>query len=250
MYTQLATARPDPASLHWNILLWGLLGGAATAGIAGEWFFLTRNKRADEGGRFMALPAAGQWKLSDSWASNLTAIITTLAAVAAIFSRDLTDVFDHRAPVVFSLTTAIMLVFAALAPIGYAVHQQSPPQNQKGRTSTSGDQGEEKKEEELTGTWTGWCLAAGTTLFAVEGSLAAAIGVVHDLHGAEWSVKLGADAVIVVIGVFLLRYAIRTYEVMRDVSKAGGKAKGLSGIVTISCCSSDPSLTRIRMTML
>ncbi len=196
----------------------------------------------------MALPAAGQWKLSDSWASNLTAIITALAAVAAIFSSDLTDVFDHRAPLVFSLTTAMMLVFAALAPVGYAVFQQYRPQeNQKDGASTSPAGGE---EEQFTGTWTAWCLAAGITLFAVDGSLSAAIGVVHDLHSVPLWVMILADAVVVGIAAFLLLYAIHTYELMRNVSKHGGSVKTLTGIVTIACCGSDANLTRTRMTML
>jgi len=238
MYTHLAAAGSDTASLDWHIFLWGLLGGAAAAGAAGAWFAWTRTNR---GGRVeMALPAAGQWKLSDSWASNLTAIITALAAVAAIFSSDLTDVFDHRAPLVYSLTTAMMLVFAALAPVGYAVLQPyKPRKNQK-----DGD------GEEFTGTWRAWCLAAGITLFAADGSLASAIGVVQDLHNApSWAVVL-ADVVIGVIAVFLLLYAIHTYELMRNVSRNGGSVKKLTGIVAISCCGSDANLTRTRMTML
>jgi hypothetical protein len=184
------------------------------------------------------MPAAAQWKPSDSWASNLTAIITALAAVAAIFSSDLTDVFDHRAPLVFSLTTAIMLVFAALAPVGYAAFQRyQPERNQKGG-------------EEFTGTWTAWCLAAGITVFAADGSLAAAIRVVHDLHRAPWWVKVLAYVIVVGIALFLLRYAIQTYELLRKVSKSGGSVRTLTGIVTISCCGSDANLTQTRMTML
>jgi hypothetical protein len=52
------------------------------------------------------------------------------------------------------------------------------------------------------------------------------------------------------MAVFLLGYAIHTYELMRKVSKSGGSAKKLTGIVTISCCGGDPRLTRTRMTML
>jgi hypothetical protein len=273
MYTHLAAVGSGTASLDWHVFRWGLIGGAIAAVLAWVWFALARIGGWGE----MALPAAGQWKLSDSWASNITAIITALAAVAAIFSDDLKDVFDHRAPLVFALTTAVMLVFAALAPVGYAVLQRYQPQENQvshvegrmplgyqprknqgfgvevsadvqkdgGRISADGGDG-----EEFTGTWTGWCLAASITLFAVDGSLAAAIGVVHDLHFASSRVMRLADAVIVVIALLLLGYAIRTYELLRKVSKTDGSVKKLTGIVTISCCGSDSGLTRTRMTML
>jgi hypothetical protein len=268
MYTHLAAVGSDTASVDWQVFSWGLRGGAIAAGLAWVWFVLAR---LISGWGKMALPAAGQWKLSDSWASNITAIITALAAVAAIFSDDLKDVFDHRAPLVFALTTAVMLVFAALAPVGYAVLQRYQPQeNQvsdvKGPiTLGHHSQGNQVSNvevvaeaaggdgEEFTGTWTGWCLAASITVFAVDGSLVAAIGVVDDLHIASSRVMHLADAVIVVIALLLLGYAIRTYELLRKVSKtdrSGKKLKKLTGIVTISCCGSDPSLTRTRMTML
>ena len=194
----------------------------------------------------IALPAAGQWKLSDSWASNITAIITALAAVAAIFTDKLSDVFDDRAPLVFALTTAVMLVFAAVAPVGYAVFQRYEPRERGESVSDAGGEG-----EEFTGSRMGWCLAASITLFAVDGSLAAAIGVVHDVHIApSWVMEL-ADAVIGGIALLLLGYAIRTYESLRKVSNApNGSVKTLTGIVTISCCGGDRGLTRTRMTML
>lgn len=87
-------------------------------------------------------------------------------------------------------------------------------------------------------------------MFAVDGSLAAAIGVVQDLHRAPgWAMFL-ADAVLGGIALFLLHYAIHTYELIRKVSNNDGSVKKLTGIVTISCCGSDANLTRTRMTML
>jgi len=65
----------------------------------------------------------------------------------------------------------------------------------------------------------------------------------------RWAMIL-AYAVLVGIALFLLSYAIRTYELMRKVSKNGGSVKKLTGIVTISCCGSDANLTRTRMTVL
>ena len=59
-----------------------------------------------------------------------------------------------------------------------------------------------------------------------------------------------AYAVLVGIALFLLSYAIRTYELMRKVSKNGGSVKKHTGIVTNSCCGSDANLTRTRMTVL
>ena len=84
----------------------------------------------------------------------------------------------------FSITTAIMLVFAALAPVGYAAFQQYQPQEAPKEGTSTSTVAREDDAEEFTGTWTAWCVAAGITVFAVDGSLAAAIGVVHDLHSA------------------------------------------------------------------
>src|SRR5215207_1227724 len=72
MDTCLAVGASDPASLDWHIFTWGLVGGAVAAGAAAARFAWTGTERAGGRGE-MALPAAAQWKPSDSWASNLSA---------------------------------------------------------------------------------------------------------------------------------------------------------------------------------
>jgi hypothetical protein len=259
-----STSPPD-----WSILTWGVVGGLAAAALTALCFVAVvwdpNPKPSPKSGastsatifrtlRVTWLPPGAQWKLSDSWASNLTAIITALAAVTAVFTDKLADVFENRAPVVFALTTAVMLVFAALPPIAYAVLQRQPQQalSTKGDTLAAEHDAPAAEDDSPSsqGTALGWCVAAVLTVFAVEGALAAAMRVMHNVHSSSAHIEIGADIVIVAIGLLVLGYAVHTFALINRTATGQGNVSSLIGIVSVSCCGRDATPTRPRMTLL
>lgn len=122
-----------------------------------------------------ALPAGATWTWSESWASNLTAIMTVLGSLAAIFSGKLRSLVDQSVLVTYGLTTTALLVLAACAPLAYAILQEA---DRVPQTAGRGEDGEIRavrgRAIPLRGTWWGWALSSALTVAAVVGSLAAA----------------------------------------------------------------------------
>jgi hypothetical protein len=228
----------DP--FDWAILGVGLVVGLALSLAAGA-YFLSRRSGPDN-----AVPPAGvSWSLADSWASNLTAIVTALAAAIALFTDDLAGVLGAHAPVVFAVTAGIFLVFASLAPVVYTVAQSTKPT--PGLRAAG-----EVAQGEVHGTRLGWCLSAMVTLFAVEGAIGAAGRLVFDVHGIHGWVTTIFLLVIAGIGALVFAYVIRSFVYLDEVlvAKDSSRLSELSGMVTVSCCSGREGETRLRMTIL
>jgi hypothetical protein len=209
--TALVTIRP-------SIVWWGLLGGVvAFAVVLGYGFAVAGGRQANK----PFLPPGATWKWSDSWASNLTAIITALGTVAAFFSGKLKRLVDQDIMVTYGLTTAVLLVVAACAPLAYAACQSL-----QGR----GDEASTNPRKRLVGTWYGWCLASALTVAAVEGSLAAGgWSIWLAAHGAlRWTIV----AVPVLIAALVFVYAARTFHLLLESARSNN-LEALTGIIAM-----------------
>jgi hypothetical protein len=234
MMMLLRTAVPVPqpvpshgeVSVDWRVLEWGLFGGSVLAAlaliVAAVWVHLQHLPSPDspEG-----LPAGAQWKLSDSWATNLITIVTALAAVAGTFADKLGAVFVRDAPVVFAVTTAALLCFAAVAPVAYTVCQAYESAS-GGRSTTP----------VLKGTRGGLYASSFLTLFAVMGSLSSLLRVLLDLRAASFSVQAGSWIGTGLVAVLMGIYAIRTLDWAQRYAASEVGTPALAGIVSVTCC--------------
>ncbi|MEO5743419.1 MAG: hypothetical protein ABIQ53_02355 [Terracoccus sp.] len=194
------------------------------------------------------LPASAKWTFADSWATNLTALITGAAAVVAIFAKDLQGVFRDQAPLAFSLTPSVMLAVSALAPIAYGVLQGASPQLHEAT------KGAESGTAEPQGTMWGWCVSASLTLFAIGGSLFAALRLVADVRGpAGPSVgKAFAWLILVLVIALVVAYVLRSFLTIANALRLGSsiKLRSLVGMVDVSCCQGAAERPRTRMSLL
>ncbi len=273
--------------VDWSVLSWGVVGGLVVVALtaAGTATAVSREgpsrtpdgREKRPGTRALrglladstapTLPGGAAWRFADSWATNLTALITTGAAVAAIFSKDLDALFVGKAPLAFSLTTAILLVVAALAPVAYTVLQVLPPPPEAtpddGQAEVAAAEGhgarnlsgqgvaaEDASPEDAPGTMLGWCASAALTLFAVGGSLTAAMRVSLDVvgHGAGAAV---ACVVLVLVIALVGLYVGRSFLTVLRATRSGGATPpaSLVGFVSVSCCSGSdrPAVVRISL---
>ena len=239
MLSTTALPAPQPVPSHgelpadWQVLVWGLSGGLVLAVVvlfvaAG----LARYRRhLPAAPSPVGLPAGAQWKLSDSWATNLAAIVTALAAVAGVFADKLDTVFTREAPVVFAVTTAALLCFAALAPIAYTVCQSYEP-------GSSDEQGSRVPSTApvLRGSQGGLYASSFLTLFAVLGSLSSLFRVVADLRAVsampEAAFRVGVVLAIALVGL----YGVRTLVWAQRYATAETGTPTLIGIVSVTCC--------------
>jgi hypothetical protein len=194
-----------------------------------------RLERAGQPTNTQGFPAGAQWKVSDSWASNLTAITAGLGALVTVVSDKLSGVFDAGAIPVFAITAAVMLVAAALGPVAYTTMQQYRADGSDGH---------------LEGTWRGVLVASGVTLFTVMGSLAAVGATVHHLQGVPTGGQFVVWVVLIVIAFGIFLYAVRTIQwLVQDASGAADPKRSLAGITTVDCCAGATPAAR-RMSLL
>jgi hypothetical protein len=201
----------------WTGLIGGLVGmfGVGLLAIA---VIFEEPRRTPPG-----LPPAATWTWSESWASNLTALITALSAIAAVFSNSLDPLVDQSVLVTFGLTTAALLVLAACAPLAYAVFQEVG-QRLDVETADPGD------PIPLNGTWYGWVIASALTVAAVEGSLAAAqASIVLASDGALGVVVI---LVIILVQALVFAYAGRTFWLVMHTPHTDSLQSLLPGITT------------------
>lgn len=206
----MVSVRVEPSVIEWG--LWGwLLGLLIVAGIGA---YITKVKAGGP-----RLPAGGTWTWSDSWASNLTAILTALGAAATFVSDQLEPLVDQAVVVAFGLTAALLLVGAACAPLVYAACQV-----------VTDDAGDQKAGSALAGTWYGWCLASAVTVGAVEGSLSAALRSVGlTAHGG---LRAAVLAVVGAIMLLVLGYAARTFWLVHRSTERQSFQGVLPGVTT------------------
>src|SRR5438128_404035 len=110
-----AAEATEQAVPDWRILGWGLVAGiAATAVVSIRLVWLARRGSGE-------LPGGAQWKFTDSWASNVTAITAAFATLLAAFSGKLDTVISAGASATFAVSSAFYVAIAACAPIAYTV---------------------------------------------------------------------------------------------------------------------------------
>ncbi len=234
------TLRIDSSILEYA--LWGGLGALVL--VVGIGAFIVPIGADDK----PALPPGAKWTWSDSWASNLTALTTSLGTVAALFSDKLKSYIDQSVLVTYGLTTALLLVIASSAPLLYASFQDVLDPVSLDEKERKVIKGAQEEESGLVGTWRGWCMASSVTIFAVEGSMFAAQRSLVLTSG-------GGLRVVVMVGIGLIQilviaYAWRTFALVFKSAKGGKKiARGLQGIVSESCCGSSPVVVQ-RMTLM
>ena len=270
MQEAAARAQSADASLFdWDILVWGFVGGLIVVAVstAVAMALLVRGLREPEpvksvqahdgiehrvrvGVNFAQntmLPAGAKWSFSDSWATNLTALIAATGAVAAIFLDDLKDVFGTQAPLAYMMTMSAMLVVAALAPVVYTVFQRQVASAESKGPSNDGA----ASTTELQGTLLGWCLSAAVTAYAVSGSLSAAFRfslAIGKSSGVAWVICVA----IVVVIVLVMAYVVRSFFILFRAVQPGStvNVNSLVGLVTVSCCSGVEGTTRARISLL
>jgi hypothetical protein len=254
----------------WTMFTWAFVGGLLAVGVTAGACALavalsygwsgSRNPAVSSphgGGTWLPrkrlsrtyLPAGASWSFADSWATNLTALITATAAVAALLGgKDLGTVFERKAPLAFSLTSAVMLLVAALAPVVYTVLERAVPPSPE--AATEGQRGED--QDFLQGTMLGWCASAAVTLLAVEGSLSAAARCVLDVSGTHHVGRVIAFALVVLAMVLVAAYVARSFLLLLGAvqTRSGVALASMSGFVTVSCCSDPLVPTRLRVSLL
>jgi hypothetical protein len=105
------------------------------------------------------LPSGASWKLNDSWASNLTALVAVLGTVLGL--TDVTKaVLDKGDILVFALGNAVFLAVTGAAPALYTVFQRWLEPTEKDET-----------KRWLVGTKVGLLVAAGVVVVGVTGVL-------------------------------------------------------------------------------
>lgn len=166
----------------------------------------------------------------------------------AIFAQDLQGVFRDQAPLAFSLTTSVMLAVSALAPIAHGVLQGAPPQLHEGT------KGAESGTAEPQGTMWGWCVSASLTLFAIGGSVFAALRLVADVCGPAGpsAGKAFAWLILVLVIDLVVVYVLRSFLTIANALRPGSsiKLRSLVGMVDVSCCQGADERPRTRMSLL
>jgi hypothetical protein len=185
------------------------------------------------------LPAAAEWKFSDSWAANITGLTAAAAAVVVAVSDKLEGLITKEQAAAFAVTTAGLTVITALGPMVYEIFLNG------------------KDPGAPTGTWYGLLAAAFMTLTGAFGTLGAISGVIS--FQARQGAPAGADLVPrtvdgglrfvfwAVAGILLL-YAVRTLtRVMRWAASGAKATTALSGIVSRSCCGAEAATYRVTL---
>jgi hypothetical protein len=239
----LAPSAPPPpaaAQVDWDILTialsLGLVASVITiAVLVGRHskVLLKRSHRWHGQG----LPAGAQWKISDSWASNLTAITAALGALVTVISDKVSSVFDDSAIPVFAITTALMLVVAAIGPLAYTTLQQYHPGGGTG--------------DHLEGTGPGLLIGTWVTLLAVMGSLAAVGATTRHIPGLGTGPRSAVWIVLGVVAIGVAVYALRTIDwLIRDANSTPSTKRSLAGVTTVNCCEPETSPAARRMSLL
>ena len=208
-------AAADQAVPDWRVLGHGLIAGliAAVAVTVILAVFAFRKNNLD-------LPGGAQWKFTDSWASNLTALTAAFAALLAAFSGKLDTAIAPGASAAFAVASALYLAIAACAPIAYTVGQD-----------TTSDRDEAPG---LKGSPTGLAGAAFLTLWSVFSSLGSVVFVLqYGGLGTIRNYRVLATILLVVMALLVAAYAVRTIRWLVTIPTT---TTALPGITGFTCC--------------
>ena len=172
------------------------------------------------------LPVSASWSFKDSWAANLTGLITAFAAIVAAFKDSLSTVVPATEVARFAVVSALATGVTALAPMIYATF--------------TGTKEDEDKLPVATGTLTGLILASGATLAGLFGALGGVGWIAVGRNGDDVLTSAIGWCLLLVSGLVLL-YAART--LLRLLTWAAGttvETHAVADIVSVSCCGGNP----------
>ncbi|KDN21443.1 hypothetical protein [Amycolatopsis rifamycinica] len=211
----------------WRVLGWGLVAGAGATLVMG--CVLGRLARRAPGAE---LPGGAQWKFTDSWASNLTALTAAFATLLAAFSGKLDAAISAGASTAFAVASAFYVAVAACAPIAYTVGQKEKTAR-KAPTDPM---------DHLVGSPRGLVAGACLTLLSVFSSLASVIFVlVFGAKGALYDLSWIAVVILLAMATLVAIYAFRT---VRWLLTPRGRGATLPGITGFTCCEPPEAVTR------
>ena len=204
--------------------------------------------------RQATLPDGATWNFKDSWASNVTAALTGVGAVGIAVADKFPDIVAARSIQEFGVGMAMLGVVAVLAPIAYSAFSASPE---------IGGIAADRSGSAITATMTnaggrvgGLLIAATLTLTAAFGSLIGAL-VLVDSANLDTTTKAWLSIACAAAVVLLVVYAVNSLRILlANLPKKDAYANGvaklalLSGLITVSCCDSEPKASRIRISLL
>ncbi|QKV75613.1 hypothetical protein [Amycolatopsis sp. Hca4] len=221
-------AAADPVVPDWRVFGHGLVAGliAAVAVTAVLALLAFRQRRVE-------LPGGAQWKFTDSWASNLTALTAAFAALLAAFSGKLDTAIAPGASAAFAVASALYVAIAACAPIAYTVGQVARPQG---------------KSAGLEGSRGGLVGAAFLTLWSVFSSLGSVVFVLqYGAIGAIRDYQVLATILLAVMALLVAAYAVRTIHWLLTVPATGTALPGITGF---TCCEPPAAVVTRRVFLL
>ncbi|HET6708024.1 hypothetical protein [Amycolatopsis sp.] len=209
-------AAADQVVPDWRVFGHGLIAGLIAAAAVTLVLARLAFRKSD-----LELPGGAQWKFTDSWASNLTALTAAFAALLAAFSGKLDTAIAPGASAAFAVASALYVAIAACAPIAYTVGQS---------TVTS----DKDKATGLKGSKFGLVGAAFLTLWSVFSSLGSVVFVLeYGGIGAIRDYQVLATILLVVMALLVAAYAVRTIRWLVTIPTT---TTALPGITGFTCC--------------
>ncbi len=173
-------------------------------------------------GKIQGLPSGATWKLTDSWASNLTALVAILGTILGL--TDVTKVLlDDNDVLVFAVGNAVFLAIVGAAPTIYTACQRW--------LEKVGDKN--VRTRYLVGTPLGLFAAGGVVVVGVTGTLfltvvlVVAAEVTTGLKVLGVGLLLATLALVVVYVVRTLDWQIRDALMKADEAEAGVVPTGI-----------------------
>ncbi|MEU0534687.1 hypothetical protein [Amycolatopsis tolypomycina] len=222
-------AAADPIVPDWRVFGHGLVAGLIVAVAVA--LVLARLAFRKSG---LDLPGGAQWKFTDSWASNLTALTAAFAALLAAFSGKLDTAIAPGASAAFAVASALYVAIAACAPIAYTVGQRTT-------SDKNGAAG-------LTGSRAGLVGAAFLTLWSVFSSLGSVVFVLqYGGVGAIRNHQLLATILLAAVALLVAAYAVRTIHWLVTIPTTTNAIPGITGF---TCCEPPANLVTQRVFLL
>ena len=209
------------------------------------------------------LPGAATFSAKDSWATNLTALVAGVGAIAAVVSDKFPDVVDKQSILEFSVGAALLALVATFAPVAYvAVAGAENPSDthERGAEQRSGETSPrdeppavatdrlERGTKRPSRCALGLLLASFLTLTASFGALAGIPVVAVQAHLTVWT-KASIWIATAAGGVLIALYAVRALRRLLLAAAQDEDFTRLVGLVVVSCCGSDAT-TRVRIALL
>jgi hypothetical protein len=186
-----------------------------------------------------ALPAAASWSFSDSWATNITAVMTAVGAVGTAVADKFPNVVAESSVLEFGVGGAFLGVIAVLAPVAYAAASKSPVGTARGEDDVPGG-----------GRWPSLLAAAAMTLTGAFGSLIGVLVLTVDARLGDWTKAWIWILCLASLGL-IAWYAFNTLRwVLEATMKEPAGVARFAGLFTVSCCGGQAGSVRVRVALL